>query len=991
MKNTLSYEEKDIASVFSKPMTLDHAMKSLHQPQDTTNSIQVHIAIPYDTQNGKKRSPLEPVRVRKVFSAKMSTPVDLEYQVHSFESDFETTGSLSTVDDGLSPGMYLLVDKPKNGYALKPVKANIDLTDVRARQAGTTPTNTKDTTRREDMRNYTKVTLSKNFIAAVNRQLVELYENLTKVSTRETFLRKKRRDNASTTTTTRKMKSESKIDDKTTAMDDNKQRLRKMIDWKAVKKFFGHDRVCNCKCKANTTMCRACAASDAVMDELIFEFDNLGEYMKEHCTEIQTYFWMNPRGGLKLRNTVDRIDKSLNDYYKRVKGKCQGRPCERLNTYLDKRQFVKTDKVEKEDVATRFLNDLLVIADDVNQTCAMKACFNPKLKQRADIMLSSINSCMSRKHPVKRANGLVTKKKLIKNVYSLDNINVNIICKPDNQVVENYEATTLSNPHSLPTPRSHEHDSLFTFDVDDSHQKYKKRKGFKHLFPRRKKKDRFFTYYTIPDLKSPKVWYKRDTSNQIELPLIADSGGNFWFDYLKAASTNEPRLPKQTFKPISNPKFNIEVVQSKDLQTNKVENKKGTIRPIVNTIYMTVETNTKNSQRDADSNANDQQKETDYFTFTTEDALTHNINQLMELFGSLSDLEKMNMNSNRSTMFLKPTTKQVVKIKPPPEGEATTEELPQLPDISTPFPDSGISSTKATTSTSANLTESTSESSNVSAALIEDLEKKIADLARNGLTMSTIRGTHTTTISTTCDDVTECSNVATSSKTITSAKENITLTSSTTPATKTSTTLSTTTVAPTPKQSTTTTAATQTTTTSKPSTSFVTGESQITKPRTTQTRALQAHTANPCTTLDHTFLGQLKSATLRFLGLRKTPKPCTTKSSKTRRHTLSNANTDQVNADKMGSYLNTIDILGHGTTHDNPTIVIINEYDNHHSNENPTNKNSEDYKNLLLSIIQYETNKLNSEWQKIAYGSERDSEYSFRGKLSPDTSQPTSP
>ncbi|KAH9628331.1 hypothetical protein HF086_015602 [Spodoptera exigua] len=145
MKNTLSYEEKDIASVFqtNNYIALPHATKSIQPSNESTNAIQVHIAIPFDFQANKKRSPLDPVRVRKVFSAKMSTPVDLEYQVHSFEGTVDSTTDQTvatttsrnanaafsphvSIEGALSPGMYLLVDKPKTGLALKPIKGKIN-------------------------------------------------------------------------------------------------------------------------------------------------------------------------------------------------------------------------------------------------------------------------------------------------------------------------------------------------------------------------------------------------------------------------------------------------------------------------------------------------------------------------------------------------------------------------------------------------------------------------------------------------------------------------------------------------------------------------------------------------------------------------------------------------------------------------------------------------------------------------------------------------
>lgn len=131
-------------------------------------------------------------------------------------------------------------------------------------------------------------------------------------------------------------------------------KIAKHFTWESIKRLFGHDRVCSCKCRANRTMCRVCAASDAVIRELTFEFNNLADFMNAHCTEIQTFFWMNPIGGKKLRDTVHRIDRTMQDYYKRVKGKCSGRTCETFGTYLDKKRSVIKKKRDK-----KFLLELL--------------------------------------------------------------------------------------------------------------------------------------------------------------------------------------------------------------------------------------------------------------------------------------------------------------------------------------------------------------------------------------------------------------------------------------------------------------------------------------------------------------------------------------------------------------------------------------------------------------------------------------------------------
>ncbi|KAJ8704426.1 hypothetical protein PYW07_011614 [Mythimna separata] len=394
MKNTLSYED-NAGAAYQRSNTLfdPFPTRNFHQ-NGSTNAIQVHIAIPFNLQNGKKRSPSvpNPVRVRKVFCARMSTPVDLEYQVHSFEATVRPTTprmskSSNFTEDALSPGMYLLIDKPSNGYGLKPILGQINLSDLKSRQvaAGTTasmseskPTDTREET--TSLKSLAKVTLSKDFVAAVNQQLIEMYENMSRVN--------KDVSNRPARSVWKSRKLKEKKGRKRSA---EKYIVKRGIDWEAIKHFFGHDRVCNCKCKSNTAMCRACAASDAVIDELIFEFDNIGRYMADHCTEIQTFFWMNPLGGQRLRESVNKIDKSLTDYYKRVKGKCQGRLCKAFTNYLDKRRIIKTYKTKKEDSMSRLINDLAVLAEDLNKTVSLKESTTTATVKESTTKLSFMN------------------------------------------------------------------------------------------------------------------------------------------------------------------------------------------------------------------------------------------------------------------------------------------------------------------------------------------------------------------------------------------------------------------------------------------------------------------------------------------------------------------------------------------------------------------------------------------------------------------------
>ncbi|XP_063898088.1 uncharacterized protein LOC110376175 isoform X2 [Helicoverpa armigera] len=1066
MKNTLSYEEKDIASVFQNNnyMVQNHATKSVINRNDTTNSIQVHIAIPFDFQNGKKRSPLDPIRVRKVFSAKMSTPVDLEYQVHSFEGTIpptttikptQSSSSLSpssspglspnassttspnnnptistticpnlnsnaslcpttsaSLEDGLSPGMYLLVDKPKSGYALRPVKTKAD--NMKTRQvsvASTTsmPDSTKPTETRDEttsIKSLAKVTLSKEFIAAVNKHLIEMYENMTRV-------------NKEVNNKTRKGRSVRKIHKirggeegrESGKRSSERYTIKRHIDWEAVKKYFGHDRVCNCKCRSNKAMCRACAASDAVIEELIFEFDNLGRYMRDHCTEIQTFFWMNPLGGQKLRESVSRIDKSLGDYYKRVKGKCQGRTCKTFTTYIDKRQIVKSSKVPKKDVFSHLVTDLTNIAEDLNRTISLKTCFNEKLLAEGERFVNALNNCLSQKTFDKRATSNSTKKKMIKNVYSLDNINVNIICNPEvssSPSTEDFYRTTAALATHLESSHMVTEPNLFDYEVTEP--KLKKRKGFKKLFPRKNKK-KLFTYCTSSYGRRQKINFKREIdaeSYNFVPPLISDGGGSFWLNYLKI-STNEPRIVRESRK--NKPNIEIAVVQKAQDGTSMVQKitepltkgerekerdkdgKKKGATP--NSIYMTIKTSPKRKYyRDTES---------------TTDYLTHNINQLLQLFGSLQDIEAMNQHSNRSTMFLnRPTTnndessildeaeskprpktpKPVKKLKckdkaPDKNGTTTTTPAPKFPKkklkpkepedscdniiirgtTEDPNPRTSLSTIRNITSTEkaeSEMSETPTEATTTAptSALVDVSLTNAFDTWSSGTIDSSLGNENDPTTASNAKDLsdsaiahTEISTAPTTARIVSKGGE---LKESLKPII-----------------------------TTKP----VSTKSPKKPPKVTKSSPKpQAESDDPnrpiyqddedvvtTTTQSSGFFHKLKTATLRFFD-------AVAKSSiEIPEPTSSTAEAQTMMPsirDKLSTGTDTADLKepSQVTTRPSPTIVIINEYDNQISSDilNDPNKDAAGYRNLLLSIIQYETNKLNDEWHRIAYGGDKD-------------------
>ncbi|XP_047515306.1 uncharacterized protein LOC125056315 [Pieris napi] len=326
-----------------------------------TNAIQVHIALPDFYSETIKRSP-ESLQVKKVFSAKMASPIDIVYQVHTFE---KTTVPSTTIEENkLSPGLYLLVENsnmsdPTAQLILKPMKMDPNSLNL-------------DITTNESVS---------------EPQTTTSYTN----------------------------------DDKVNSFVECKH--KRSINWDSIKRLFGHDRVCRCRCKANQTMCKACAASDAVISELIFEFDNLAKYMRDHCTEIQTFFWMNPTGGKKLRESVSRINKSLNDYYKRVKGKCNGRTCKMFSSGIDKRSILH-EFTEHDNNGSPFLMNFLNIANDLENVNALGLLYDEAFEKHGQLLQNSIDSCLSR---------VLVKRSGVEKVYSLDKININLICDPSTE------------------------------------------------------------------------------------------------------------------------------------------------------------------------------------------------------------------------------------------------------------------------------------------------------------------------------------------------------------------------------------------------------------------------------------------------------------------------------------------------------------------------------------------------------------------------------
>ncbi|XP_045493409.1 guanylate cyclase alpha-like [Colias croceus] len=377
-KNNQTYcNEKEITSTQTERMSNIVTNTVARDKQKLiTNAIQVHISLPGNSDKRKRSA--ESVQVRKVFSAKFSSPVDLEYQVNSFENETSTTTTVP--NDSCSPGIYLLIENsnlsdPSGKLILRPMQ--IKKSDIETRNIA------------DDLNNSYSSTSA-----------VATYKtgNLTKVAIKRTI-----RD----------------------------RKTKRYIKWDPIKKFFGHERVCNCRCKANKTMCKPCAAGDVIISELVFELDNLAKFMQDHCTEIQTFFWMNPTGGKKLREVVNKIDKSLNHYYKRVKGKCQGRPCKMYSSGIDKRRSQRDkNSYDRISSVSLLVKDLNILANNLEKANILDKV-NSNVQYYGQNLLHNIHNCMPQVLE-KRSTSIDKNKqtKSFRSVYSLDNVNVNLICSP---------------------------------------------------------------------------------------------------------------------------------------------------------------------------------------------------------------------------------------------------------------------------------------------------------------------------------------------------------------------------------------------------------------------------------------------------------------------------------------------------------------------------------------------------------------------------------
>ncbi|XP_059062483.1 uncharacterized protein LOC131855257 [Achroia grisella] len=621
VRNTESYEEKEELKPNPNRFIQNVRTETTVFPEYAvgTNAIQVHIAIPYNLKDDKKRSS-DFHKIRKIFAAKMSTPVDLEYQVNSFENHLTTD---TVIDEPLSSGAYLLINNGNGNFALKSITRYHNNSNIKVRQAEVTKTTmiNQNIETTSSTKNLGKVTLSKDIIAAVNKHLVELYENLTDLNNKSITNHNVKARNTENYIKTRNMTI-----------------CRRHIDWKALKKYFSNERVCSCRCKANRTMCRACAASDAVISELIFEFNNIAQYMKDHCTEIQTYFWMNPSGGKKLRDTVHKVDKSLQDYYKRVKGKCQGRTCKTFSSYIDKRAFVKQKKLCKDYIGNPLIQDLQMLSDDLENISKVNVCLDEKLKAESKLLLTAVKDCISKTSQKRSPISATTDQKPIKHVYSLDNINVNIICDPS--------ATNLSENSYVTTETSMNNIMTDMFDYYINNHKETDKNFLKHLFSRCKSKHK--KHLAI------RPNYKREVQpEQIEIPLIADTGGSFWYDYINKRNTFDPRIVRQTKTDANGTNGNSQNKIEQETNNNLISTKSNSStkqtqhKSTMAAAEQNKNTLTTNNNRAGETKIDDKLYRTD----SSVNTLSFDMNKLFKIFSNLTDLNIDNITEPSNSNF----------------------------------------------------------------------------------------------------------------------------------------------------------------------------------------------------------------------------------------------------------------------------------------------------------------------------------------------------
>ncbi|XP_061378027.1 uncharacterized protein LOC116765750 isoform X2 [Danaus plexippus] len=570
-------EKKNAPYILTAPKTENHA----------TNSIQVHIALPNDLSD-RKRS-LEPIKVRKVFSAVMSTPVDLEYQIHTFEDDKVTKMSQEVI----SPGLYLLVENinitsPTSNFALKPIR-NIGISNLISFENNTY----KNYINTLINGNVSNATINPDIITTVYSQLVKRDENMN--ITNETK-------------------------PKRYIKDVNYNKIKRGVSWDKLKRYFDHERVCNCRCKINKTMCKPCAASDAVISELIFEFDNLVNYVTDHCTEIQTFFWMNPTGGRKLKDSVHKLDTTLNNYYKRLNDKCRGKTCQMISTSIDKRECHKNYPKGK------LLNHLQSL-DVKLKNIVENNVFDENVFKTGKMCISSINKCINTKikrNFNKRSFKASAEDINRKSFYTLNNVKVNLICDKDLTAYKKFGPS--SNITKVMTFEDNVKTPLY-FDVDEIKREKKKGKVVKQLFKKLSHKLKIGQNKRDQTLiKQLKERNKRHSSieNRAKTPLLSHNIANFW-------NTNFHNNVRETRR-------------QRHLAKHSIGN--------LSIVTVTEEINTANTfilnkTTDEKNEANDKEE-----VALETDTLNHNLNDLFKLLGGLKTVEM-----NKGEFELESTTK----------------------------------------------------------------------------------------------------------------------------------------------------------------------------------------------------------------------------------------------------------------------------------------------------------------------------------------------
>lgn len=595
LKNANDYKETFEMSSPKNFQIAEYASNN-RQTEQKPNSIQVHIVIPYDIPDNKRS--LDPIKVRKVFTAKMATPVDLEYQINSIEdssvtnSDYNlpstsTSFTYLNVDYGLSPGIYLLVDSANNvegSFALKPV--NVPSAEIRH--------NDDETTEKVEEQTKTgKVPLSTEFLAALNNLLIQLYKNI-------------------------------QLENKDGTQCKRHKVTKREINWGNVIKLFENDRACNCKRKPNETICKACAASDAVIKELSYEFDNLAKYMSTHCTEIQTFFAKNPSASKVLEDCVRRIDKSLNDYYNKVKTKCRGCTCRSFATFIDKRGFNKNNEVGKNYTVEPLIDDLKSLHANFDVASNLIP-FDETLKEKGDQLVTAANKCMAKLIRKKRlTDDTNNKQKNDKRCYSLDNISVNIVCSPN--AINKRINTGLT--HFIETPVMNSVNILLDYDTSN---KNSKKNYLKKIFKGKKRLKLNKLSYFKDHVTTVNSFKKREAKyNQIESPLIADTGGSFWHDYLNKAHKNVK-------SDNSKPNLEISVVQMSTENT-----------PTITGMNPTELFKDKLKKMDTTKRLTTLQSLIQLDTSSKKDSLGHIMNKLFRLIGTINIFKEANVENTAS-------------------------------------------------------------------------------------------------------------------------------------------------------------------------------------------------------------------------------------------------------------------------------------------------------------------------------------------------------